>query len=58
MIGVYPVYLVRKVTEEDPVNQACPDIPVYPVFQVQEAQKVYPVVMDATEQKAKLADQD
>jgi len=51
VIGVYQVCPVKKVTGDDPVNQACPDIPVYPVFQAQEDQKVYLVVMDVTEQK-------
>jgi len=55
---VYPVYPVKKVTEDDPVNQACQVIPVYPVSQAHEVQKVYPAVMDVTEQKEKVVDQD
>jgi len=56
VIEVYQVYPVKKVTEDDPVNQACQVIPVYPVFQVHEVLKVYLVVMVVTEQKENLAD--
>lgn len=58
MIGVYQVYPVKKVTEDDPVNQECQVIPACLVFQVQEDQKVYLVVMDVMELKENLVDLD
>jgi len=58
VIEVYLVYPVKKATGVDPVNQACQVIPVYPVFQVHEVQKVYPAVMDVTEHEVKTVDPD
>jgi hypothetical protein len=57
-IEVYPVCLVKKVTEDDPVNQECPAIPVCPVFPDHKDRQACPAVMVATEQRVKVVDLD